>query len=69
MEDKWRKEYDKYMNRHLADTIQGLDEPNNIHHCPNCGEYLWADKHHMSYDFCVYCGVNLKGKKLPFERI
>ena len=48
---------------------KGLNDPSIIHHCPSCGNYLYADKNHMSYDHCCYCGKNLKGKKLPFERI
>jgi len=62
---KWIKEYnDKYMVK-----AKGLSEPSIVHYCPSCGSYLWADKNHMSYNHCIYCGINLKGKKLPYELI
>jgi len=48
---------------------KGLGDPTCVHHCPSCGAYLWADENHYSYNHCCYCGINLKGKKLPFERI
>ena len=47
----------------------GLDNPSLVHRCPYCSNYLWADRHHYSYRFCIYCGRSLRGKKLPFERI
>ena len=62
---KWRKDY----NRFMKDPAKGIDESTCVHHCPSCGEYLWADENHMSYNHCCYCGKNLKGKKLPYERI
>lgn len=67
--EKWRENYNRYMNKNLAKTTKGLDEPSCVHYCPNCGNYLWADKNHISYRHCIYCGRNLKGKILPYERI
>jgi len=61
----------KYFNPNdpNIEKAKGLDDPSIIHYCPSCGEYLYADKNHMSYDYCCYCGKNLKGKKLPYEFI
>ncbi len=67
--EKWRKDYNRYMNKQLEVTTQGLNESSILHRCPYCSAYLWADKQHKSYNFCVSCGKNLKGKKLPYERI
>ena len=67
MED-WRKDYNRYMFK-CAPQAEGLGAPHCVHHCPVCGKYLWADKNHMSYNYCVSCGKNLKGIKLPYERI
>ena len=48
---------------------KGLGNPNPVHHCPNCLEYLCADKntHISDYNFCLYCGIEIKGKKLPYD--
>jgi len=67
--EKWRKDYNRYTNKHLEETTQELNESSIIHRCPFCDSYLWADKNHNSYRFCVYCGRSLRGKKLPYERI
>lgn len=67
--EKWKEDYNRYMHKHLEEITKGLDNPTILHHCFSCGAYLWADEKHESYRHCIYCGVNLKGKKLPFERI
>lgn len=48
---------------------KGLENPSILHRCPFCSGYLWSDKNHRSYNFCVYCGRNLKNKQLPYEYI
>ena len=65
MNNRERKDY----NRFMKEPTNGLDETHCVHYCPSCGEYLFAGKNHMSYNFCIYCGKNLKGVKLPYERI
>ena len=67
--EQWKKDYNRYMFKSNTSIAEGIDNPNIVHRCPYCSEYLWADKNHMSYRYCVYCGRSLKGKKLPFERI
>jgi len=66
--EKWRENYNRYMYKGLLGT-EGIDEPSCVHYCPSCGNYLWADKNHKSYNHCVYCGRNLKNKELPYEII
>lgn len=61
--------YNRYMGIDVGLSEEELNTPHPVHHCPSCKEYLWADKNHMSYTYCCFCGKNLRGVKLPYEFI